>query len=162
MLYEVITLEEISSSFENINSNTTHISGNIESINAITQELNATAMQVDSGIGELAENASRSSNEATDIKQRAAAAKTRGVSSKAVADRLYNEKESKIKSAIEKAAVVSEINVIAKSIADIADQTNLLALNAAIEAARAGEQGKGFAVVAEQVRILAEQRNNFV
>ncbi len=156
------TLEEITSSFETINGSTEKISENIESINAITQELNATAMQVDSGIGELAENASRSSNEATDIKQRASAAMKRGVTSKDIADRLYEEKESKIKHAIEKAAVVNEINVIAKSIADIAEQTNLLALNAAIEAARAGDQGRGFAVVAEQVRILAEQSTSYV
>lgn len=52
---------------------------------------------------------------------------------------------------------ISEIEAVIESIHSITAQTNLLALNASIEAARAGEHGKGFAVVAEEVRKLAEQ-----
>lgn len=58
------------------------------------------------------------------------------------------------------ASNIANINQIITSIQGITEQTNLLALNASIEAARAGEHGKGFAVVAEEVRKLAEQSKN--
>jgi methyl-accepting chemotaxis protein len=53
--------------------------------------------------------------------------------------------------------LVSNVEGITESIAQISQQTNLLALNASIEAARAGEFGRGFAVVAEEVRALANR-----
>ncbi|TQR20352.1 methyl-accepting chemotaxis protein [Psychrobacillus vulpis] len=69
-----------------------------------------------------------------------------------------NEMNEKVQQQIETLTTnIENINQVIASIQGITEQTNLLALNASIEAARAGEHGKGFAVVAEEVRKLAEQ-----
>ncbi|MBZ7954828.1 histidine kinase [Campylobacter sp. RM17709] len=45
---------------------------------------------------------------------------------------------------------------------EIADKTNLLSLNASIESARAGVYGKGFSVIAEDIRLLANNSEEFL
>jgi methyl-accepting chemotaxis protein len=157
-----VTLEELSSNFQNIDNNTSGIVQNIQGVNAITEELASTMEEVNSGITQLASNSTESSQQSIEIKERATDVKENGFNSKEVADKLYEEKQNNILNAIEQGKVVSEIGMIAQSIASIAEQTNLLALNANIEAARAGEHGKGFAVVANEVRILAEQSAGYV
>jgi methyl-accepting chemotaxis protein len=156
------TIEELNGNFDNINENTSLIFKNIKDINTIAQNLTSTITQVDHGVGQLASDATNSSEESIQIKERAINTKVQGIESRTMTDKLCEDKERKIELAIEQGKVVEEINVIAKSIADISSQTNLLALNAAIEAARAGDQGKGFAVVAEQVKVLAEQSSFYV
>ncbi|OOM11335.1 methyl-accepting chemotaxis protein [Clostridium saccharobutylicum] len=156
------TLEEMSSNFENIDKNTADIVENVIGINTITEELTLTMDEVNSGIGQLALNSTESSQQSIEIKERATDIKEKGFDSKRAADKLYEEKQNNIVNAIEQGKVVSEIGIIANSIASIAEQTNSLALNAAIEAARAGENGKGFAVVADEVKVLAEQSSEYV
>ncbi len=156
------TIEELSSNIETIDNSTSSIVSNIAEVNAITGELSATVEQVDKGVSQLAADSAKSSDESIQIRGRASRIKEQGIESKKIAEKIYEEKEIKIRKAIEDGKVVEQITVIARSIADIASQTNLLALNAAIEAARAGDQGKGFAVVAEQVKVLAEQSSEYV
>lgn len=156
------TLDEMSSNFQNIDSNTSGIVKNISGINTITEELSSTMEEVNTGITQLSINSTESSEESIEIKQRATEVKENGLNSKKTADELYKEKQQNILDAIEQGKIVSEIGIIAQSIASIAEQTNLLALNANIEAARAGEQGKGFAVVANEVKELAEQSSGYV
>lgn len=156
------TLEEMSSTFTQIEQNVSSIVDNIHNINQTTEELTATVEQVDSGINQLSMDATNSSNESVEINKRSVEIKNKGTESKALADKLNEEKNQLILDAIQQSSVVSEISMFAQSIAAIAEQTNLLSLNAAIEAARAGEHGRGFAVVADEIRALAEKSSEDV
>lgn len=149
--------EEISAQTQSISSNTQEIVAGLEEDSASTEEVTASSQAIFDSTKQLVQKAETGAANAREIKQRALNMKENALLSAENAKNLLEEKQNRIRQAIEDGKVVNEIENMAEIIADIAGQTNLLALNAAIESARAGEQGRGFAVVAEEVRKLAEQ-----
>ena len=102
---------------------------NVQTVAAATEELSAS-------IGEIGQQATRSSQ---------------------ITTKATNKAQRTDITANGLARFAEKIGEVVKLIQQIASQTNLLALNATIEAARAGEHGKGFAVVASEVKALANQ-----
>lgn len=151
------SVQEISAQTQSISSNTQEIVAGLEENSASTEQVTASSQAIFDSTKQLVQKAETGAVNAKEIKQRALKLKENALHSAENAKNLFEEKQNRIRQAIEDGKVVSEIENMAEIIADIAGQTNLLALNAAIESARAGEQGRGFAVVAEEVRKLAEQ-----
>ena len=156
------TMQEVSATIINIKESTQGISEGNGELSSTTEEVSATAEEIDNHIKALANRALEGDKASIEIMERALNIKDKAEQSSINANDLYDEKQIKIKKAINDAQVLKEIGVMAETISEIAEQTNLLSLNASIEAARAGESGKGFAVVAEEIRKLAEQSGEAV
>ena len=155
-------MKEMSSTMYNIKEATGGIADTSEILSTSTQEVSSHTTVIEELTNELNKKAEKREKDSNEIMQRALGVKEKAEQSSVKAISLYNEKETKIRKAIDDIKVIKEIDNMAEVIGQIAEQTNLLSLNASIEAARAGEAGKGFAVVADEVRKLAEQSSDTV
>lgn len=150
-------IQELNSNIEDVAATTEELAAGMEETAASAQEMNATSSEIEAATRSIAEKSQEAALEIVKISKRASDTRAKVEETKNKTSEVKNRIEEKLSEALERAKIVSEINVLTEAIMGITAQTNLLALNASIEAARAGESGKGFAVVADEIRNLANQ-----
>jgi methyl-accepting chemotaxis protein len=152
-----VNIQDLNSNIEDVAATTEELAASMEETAASAQEMTATSSEIETATRSIAEKSQEAALEIVKISKRASDTRAEVEATQSKTSEMKNRIEEKLSEALEKAKIVSEINVLTEAIMGITAQTNLLALNASIEAARAGESGKGFAVVADEIRNLANQ-----
>lgn len=133
------------------------LAAGMEETAATTEMIHSNIVQVRNNTNSITDQAANGANLSKELISRAVTLKETTKDASQKTSGIYEEIKTNTQNAIEQAKAVEKINLLTKTIMDIADQTSLLALNATIEAARAGESGRGFAVVASEIGSLADQ-----
>lgn len=112
--------EEVTAQGQNVNSATQQIAAGMEETSASTEEVMASGVEMESGSHKLFEKAREGSTLVQDIEKRAEQLKLTAQESRQVATNIYREKQTGIMAAIKEGEVVQEIELMAKTISDIA------------------------------------------
>ncbi len=150
------SLADIQRRMADITERTERLSASTQHSVAATQEIDAALQLVGDSVGNLAHATDNGLTMAQDIAERATTLSADASQARMEAIALQQRTIERLKSAMERAEDVTQVEMLSQTILGITSQTGLLALNAAIESARAGAAGTGFAVVADEIRKLSD------